>query len=193
MTTNTTPDAQGAADEVPDADPESVARTIVLSRLARSPQTRAQLEEVLRRRRVPDEVTQAVLDRMTEVGLVDDAAYAQEYVRIRRETRGLSARALAQELSRRGVSVPDVQEALAELDAEADRAAAKALVEKKWSSVARLDQDAARRRLVGMLGRRGYGPGLAFGVVREVESERGVAGSAADDFTASGLVADGLG
>jgi regulatory protein len=129
---------------------------------------------------------------MTEVGLIDDAAYAQEYVRIRRETRGLSARALARELARKGVGDADAEQALSELDTEADRTTARALVEKKWASVARLDRDAARRRLVGMLGRRGYAPGLAFAVVREVEAERGVVGSSSDDLAASSFAAEGL-
>ena len=81
-----------------DADPEAVARNIALRRLTAAPQTRHQLEEALARRRVPEDVAQIVLDRMTEVGLVDDAAYAVEYVRVRRAVRSLSKRALAMEL-----------------------------------------------------------------------------------------------
>jgi regulatory protein len=187
-------DGDGPTDpavSVPDADPESVARAIVLRRLTAAPQTRAQLAQALARRNVPDDVAAAVLDRMTEVGLVDDAAYAREYVRVRRAARGVSRRSLGVELRRKGVADALIEESLADLDAEDDRLLAKDLVERKWSSVTRLDRDAARRRLVGMLGRRGFAPGLAFAVVREVEQERGWVGSAADDLVAADLIGAG--
>jgi regulatory protein len=125
---------------------------------------------------------------MAEVGLVDDAAYAREYVRVRHESRGLSRRALALELSRRGVGDAEADEALASLSPGDERAAARALVEHKWRSVQGLEPAAARRRLIGLLARRGYSAGMAFAVVREVEAERGGAGTASDDLGAADLI-----
>jgi regulatory protein len=193
------------AQAIPDADPESVARAIVLRRLTMSAQTRQQLEQALARKQVPDDVARRVLDRMTEVGLIDDAAYAVDYVEARRSARGLSRRSLAMELRRKGVGDVDAEQALEGIDSDGDRATAKALVERKWSSVSRLDRDAARRRLVGQLARRGFSPGMAFEVIREVEAERGPVGNApeqnaaaawssmeADDAVAAALIADGL-
>jgi regulatory protein len=193
------------AQAIPDADPESVARAIVLRRLTMSAQTRQQLEQALARKQVPDDVARRVLDRMTEVGLIDDAAYAIDYVEARRSARGLSRRSLAMELRRKGVGDADAEQALEGIDGDSDRATAKTLVERKWSSVSRLDRDAARRRLVGQLARRGFSPGMAFEVIREVEAERGSVGSAsqqdpaaawaaleADDAVAATLIADGL-
>jgi regulatory protein len=202
----TVPDVpEDPAQAIPDADPESVARAIVLRRLTMSAQTRQQLEQALARKQVPDDVARRVLDRMTEVGLIDDAAYAVDYVEARRSARGLSRRSLAMELRRKGVGDADAEQALDGIDGDSDRATAKALVERKWSSVARLDRDAARRRLVGQLARRGFSPGMAFEVIREVEAERGSVGKAselnaaaawsameADDAVAATLIADGL-
>lgn len=191
------------AQPIPDADPESVARAIVLRRLTMSAQTRQQLEQALARKEVPDDVARRVLDRMTEVGLVDDATYAVDYVAARRSARGLSRRSLAMELRRKGVGDADAEQALEGIDGDSDRDTAKALVERKWMSVSRLDRDAARRRLVGQLARRGFSPGLAFEVIREVEAEQGGLGSQpdspqawaameADDAVAATLIADGL-
>ena len=45
--------------------------------------------------------------------------------------------------------------------------AARALVDKKLRSMTAVTEEAATRRLVGMLNRKGYSPGLAFAVVRE--------------------------
>ncbi|MGH3973165.1 MAG: regulatory protein RecX, partial [Pseudonocardiaceae bacterium] len=91
------------ADATPEADPESVARGLVLRKLTAAPRTRAQLADDLAGRGVPDGVAHRVLDRFTEVGLVDDAAFAESWVRSRHLGRGLSRRALSHELRTKGV------------------------------------------------------------------------------------------
>ena len=147
-------------------DPETLARAIVLRRLTRAPQTRAQLAEALASRGIPDEVAADVLDRMTDVGLVDDAEFAAMYVRSRRATRGLAPRVLAQELRAKGVDELLIRSELDGIDAEADRRLAEELVARRAPQTSGLDPEARRRRLVGMLLRKGYAPGLAFDVVR---------------------------
>ena len=86
------------------SDPENVARILVLRRLDAAPRTRVELERYLAQRGIPDDVACAVLDRFTEVGLIDDRAYAQGWVSSRHGTRGLGKRAVAQELRRKGVA-----------------------------------------------------------------------------------------
>jgi regulatory protein len=105
-------------------DPLDWARQIVLRQLTAAPRSRAQLEQVLRRKDCPDDVAAAVLDRMEEVGLVDDTAYAGMLVRSQQAGRGLARRALAQELRRKGVDDETAQAALDEVDPhdEEDRA-----------------------------------------------------------------------
>src|SRR5262249_4160532 len=68
-------------------DPEEAARQICLRLLAAGPRTRAQLASALRRRRVPDEIAEAVLGRFAEVRLIDDAAFAQAWVETRHHGR----------------------------------------------------------------------------------------------------------
>ena len=98
--------------EVPEADAESVARAIVLRQLSMAPRSRAQLERKLRQRGCDDTVAAKVLDRMTEVGLVDDEAYAQMLVRSRQAGKGLARRALAHELRKQGIDQEVADEAL---------------------------------------------------------------------------------
>lgn len=95
-----TPDTPAA--DGPPGDPETTARTICLRMLTAAPRTRAQLAEALAKRGIPDDVAQQVLDRLVTVGLIDDAAYAEAWVRSRHESRGLARRALVHELRRRG-------------------------------------------------------------------------------------------
>jgi regulatory protein len=108
-----------------------------------------------------------VLSRFAEVGLIDDRAFAAAWVDSRHAGRGLSRRALAAELRRRGVDGDVVGEAVAAVDADAEERAARQLVSRRLPSTRRLDQPARVRRLAGMLARKGYPPGLAMRVVRD--------------------------
>jgi regulatory protein len=153
-------------DDVPEANPESVARSIVLRKLTAAPRTRAQLADDLRRRNVPDDVATKVLDRFTEVGLVDDRAFADGWVRSRHAQRGLSRRALAHELQKKGVADDLVAEAVLEVGDDDERQAAEELVARRLPALQRFEQEVQLRRLVGMLARKGYPGGLAMQVVR---------------------------
>ncbi|SDC81416.1 regulatory protein [Geodermatophilus telluris] len=160
------PDTGDPADEP--GDPESVARAICLRALTGAPKTRRQLAELLERRGVPEDAATAVLDRFGEVGLIDDAAFARAWVSSRQAGRGLARRALRTELRAKGVDGEDAEQALALVDDEDERAAARHLVERRLPALRRVDRVTATRRLVGMLARKGYPGGLAAGVVREV-------------------------
>ncbi len=151
----------------PDADPETVARRVLLRRLTDQPRSRAELAGALAKRKVPDEVATALLDRFTEVGLIDDAAYARAWVESRMAGKGLGRRALALELRRKGIDAELASEVLAEVDPADEEAAARALVRRKLRGTSGLDPDRRTRRLVAALGRRGYPPGMALRVVRE--------------------------
>jgi regulatory protein len=164
------PSADGQPDPEalgPDADPESVARTILLDQLTGRARTRRELADKLKAKRVPDDVATRLLDRFTEVGLIDDAAFARLWVESRHASRGLARRALADELRRKGVDAEVVRAAVDEVDAADEEAAARALVRKKLRSLQRVDRATATRRLAGMLARKGYSADLAFAVVKD--------------------------
>lgn len=150
-----------------DADPESVARKILLDQLSIKARSRHELEERLARRNVPEEVATRLLDRFEEVGLVDDEAFARAWVESRQRTRSLARTALAVELRRKGIDDETAKSVLADVDPDDEEAAARLLVQKKLRTLRDLDPQVATRRLVGMLARKGYSPGLAFAVVRQ--------------------------
>lgn len=148
-------------------DPVEVARLIVLRRLERGPRTRAQLEEACARRNVPAWAAARLLDRFTELGLVDDEAFAQAWVRSRHAGRGLGRRALRHELLTRGVDRDVVDAAVAEVTLDDEDAAAAALVRSRLPGMQRLDATTRRRRLIGLLARRGYPPEVAARLVSQ--------------------------
>jgi regulatory protein len=161
---------EAAAAEV-EADPEAVARKILLDTLTGQARSRKELADKLAMRGVPEELAAGLLDRFTEVGLIDDAAYARQWAESRHRSRGLAPRALAQELRRKGIDDDDAKAALEQIDEGDQRAAARALVDKKLRSMRGLDRQVATRRLAGLLARKGYAAGLAFSVVREALGE----------------------
>jgi regulatory protein len=121
-------------------------------------------------------VTSELLDRYGEVGMVDDRAFARAWVASRHHGKGLAGRALAGELRRKGVEDEAIGEALDELGDGVEARTARDLVDRKLRHDRGAAPDATMRRLVGMLARKGYAPGLAFRVVKEA-----MAAAAADD------------
>lgn len=159
--------------ELSAADAEVAARELCLRLLTMSPRTRSQLADALRRKGVSDGVAEGVLGRFTDVGLIDDEAFAQAWVQSRHNGKGLARRALAAELRQRGVADETVKEAVEAVDPQREEATARELVARKMAGTARLDPDKRTRRLVGMLARKGYSPGLAYRVVKEALAEEG--------------------
>lgn len=154
-------------------DPVERARAICLRLLTGTPRTRSQLAVALRRREIPEEAVEAVLERFEEVGLIDDAAFAGAWVESRHHGRGLARRALARELRTKGVESAVIEEAVARLDPGQEEETARALVARKLGATRGLDRERRIRRLAGMLARRGYPEGLAVRVVREALEAEG--------------------
>jgi regulatory protein len=160
------PDVTDGASPEEMHDPESVARGICLRALTGAPKTRQQLADLLAEKGVPDDAAEAVLDRYTEVGLIDDAAFARAWVSSRQAGRGLARRALSAELRAKGVEPEVAAEAVEAVDDDDERETARRLVDRKIGGMRRLDRATATRRLMGMLARKGYNGGLAAAVVR---------------------------
>jgi regulatory protein len=153
---------------------EEQARNLCLRLLTARARTRSELEGQLTKRGYPDDVSEKVLDRLTQVGLIDDVDFAEQWVQSRRVNVGKGKRALAAELRTMGVDNEVITAALAGIDAGAERERAEQLVRDKLRREKLGDDDAkVARRLVGMLARRGYSQTMAFDVVKgELASER---------------------
>ncbi|MEP6629220.1 MAG: regulatory protein RecX [Lapillicoccus sp.] len=162
-----TPPPPARARDDPEPDPHEVARAIVLRQLSMAPRSRQQLADKLRQRGCSDDVATRVLDRMTEVGLVDDEAYAAMLVRSQQAGRGLAKRALAHELRGKGVADETIDEALGSIDAESERVLAEQVAAKAMRRLAGLEPAVQARRLAGVLGRKGYPPSVVYAVVRD--------------------------
>jgi regulatory protein len=165
--------ASGSPSEPSASDPEARARQICLRLLTAAPRTRAELAAALSRRGVPGEAAEAVLGRFTDVGLIDDAAFARAWVESRHYSRGLSRRSLSAELRRHGVEAEEIRDAVSTLDPEQEVATARRLIEQKMAGTRGQPPEARIRRAAGTLARKGYPPGLVFRLIKEVLEQEG--------------------
>jgi len=129
-----------------------------LSYRARS---QAEIERYLADKGVDQETIEAVIARLTEVGLLDDADFARMWVENRENLAPRSRRMLRHELRQKGVAPEVIAEALEDLD-ETKSAYRAAMA--RVNRYARLDRPTFDRRLGGFLLRRGF----SYEVVREV-------------------------
>ncbi|PZS20065.1 MAG: recombination regulator RecX [Pseudonocardiales bacterium] len=147
--------------------PAAEAQGICLRLLTARPRSRAELADALRRRGIPEEVGEPVLDRLSQVGLVDDVAFAESAVRSAHRHRGLGRRALRTELRRRGVQNEIMDRAVGAVRPEDEEQRARELVQRKLRTSTVRDATALARKLGAMLARKGYSEGLAWRVVRD--------------------------
>ncbi|MEV0292769.1 recombination regulator RecX [Nocardia sp. NPDC050710] len=161
------------AERTPQGGTVEQAKEACLRLLAVRARSRAELAQRLAAKGYTADITDRALDRLAEVGLIDDAAFAEQWVHSRHTFSGKGKQALAQELRRKGVAQVDAAPALEAITFDDEAARATDLVRRKLRTLPRdLDRDKTIRRLVGMLARRGYSQSTAFAVVKAELADR---------------------
>lgn len=145
-----------------------------MNRLGARAMSRSQLDRKLRDLEF-DEVTRTrTLDRLEELGLLDDEAFARAAVRSELSRKPAGPRLLQQKLWQKGIDrkLADrvIEEELEPVDAVAE---ATDLARRRLRSMGRLDPVARKRRLYGLLARRGFGPDTIGRVMETLRHEIG--------------------
>lgn len=157
--------------ELAAADLRKRALDAALRLLGYRPRSEQELRTRLMRRQLPPDVIGATIERLRELGFVNDEAFARAWVEERSSGRGARGqRLLTQELRRKGVGQELAQEAASGSD---ELAGAREAAEKKARSLRGLDYPTFRNRLAGYLGRRGFGYDVIAPVVRELWEAQG--------------------
>lgn len=140
-------------------DPAAV-REAALKLLERMRRTRSDLSQRLRDKGFAPAAVEQVLDRLTEVGLIDDAEYARAYLAGRWGRRPTGLRRLQQELRAKGIGDEAVESARATLEQQGatgdEQAAAAKLVAQAARRYAALEPRVREQRLYALLSRRGF-------------------------------------
>ncbi|TVT02830.1 regulatory protein RecX [Amycolatopsis bartoniae] len=157
------------------------AKEVCFDLLAIRARTKDELRQALRRKGFDEELSERLIGKLDSSGLVDDAAFAEQWVRSRHTTQGLARSALVAELKRKGVDGEVASQAAEEIDRESEEQRARELVRKRLRTMTTLDEQTAVRRLLGTLARKGYPQGLAYSVIREELRDAGADSTPLDD------------
>ena len=155
---------------------EKRARNVLLHQLNRSVKSKDQLRKILAKREIDVEIAERILDRFEEAGLINDREFAITVVNSRHRHKGLAKSAIARELREKGIEQPILEEALADIDSEAELSRAKELAEVRARRLVSLEPEVAKRRLSGYLARKGYSGNIVhaatnYGLSQAVKSE----------------------
>ncbi|HKG18953.1 MAG TPA: regulatory protein RecX, partial [Candidatus Limnocylindrales bacterium] len=143
--------------------------SLVLEACLRFLESRARSAAEVRRRLLVHgyraDLVEGAIERLTELGMIDDAAFARQWVESRDRARPRGERALRQELARKGIDRELTEETLADREVDrpnADAAAAQRLLDRHASALARVaDPRARRQRAYALLARNGFDPETA--------------------------------
>ncbi|MFI6028284.1 regulatory protein RecX [Amycolatopsis magusensis] len=168
-------------EELPPEERAKKAKEVCFDLLAARPRTKEELRQALRRKGFDEDTSETILGKLDNAGLIDDAAFAEVWVRSRHNNQGLARHALVAELKRKGVDAEIAVQAAGEVDREAEEQKARELVRKRLRSLGNVDEQTAIRRLLGTLARKGYSQGLAYTVIREELREFGAEATLLDN------------
>ena len=146
------------------------ARRIALKILDLRSRSEAELRERLDARGVPEDISEELIGRFREVGLLDDAVFADALTRTRLQVDKHGLARIRTE-RRRGVGEDAATEALSKVGHEEELEAARAFAQRRAHTLVELDSRVARRRLFGALGRRGFRGSVVSSILDEVLGE----------------------
>lgn len=148
------------------------AENVSMHALTRRGMSRWELEKTLLSRELDAHVVEAELDRLEGVGLLDDAALAETFVRTQHDRKGLGRGAITAELRRRHIDQEHIDAALEQVDDDDEQTRATQLAIKRAGQLGSYDVETAKRRLHGFLSRKGYSSAIVRAAIDEALSPR---------------------
>jgi len=119
--------------------------------------SRAELRRKLLRREFANQIIEGILNDLTRLGYLDDAKFATAKAQSAADRKHHGRRRAYMELMKSGVKKEVANQVLENVYSQTDSTAtARTLIEKKLPAMKRLESIVARRRLAGMLMRRGF-------------------------------------
>ncbi len=143
-----------------------------MNRLNRRAMSRRDLDKKLKELEYDAPVREQVLDRLTELNYLDDEAYGRALVESTLRRKPAGPQLLRQKLYQKGLDRSLIEKLVGEAtDAQDLAPGAVELARKKLQSMQRLDAETRRRRVYGLLARRGFNPDTISSVMSELEDE----------------------
>lgn len=148
---------------------EEQARNVLLKLLERGPKSASELASALEKHDIPKEIAAQVIQRFSEVQLIDDQAVAEQVVSASRRTKGLARSMVKRKLADKGLDQQVIDEVAAGITDEDELKVATELAIKRLGQLSHFDSETQKRRLVGFLQRRGFSSSIVFEAIREAQ------------------------
>lgn len=135
--------------------------------LSRMDQTEKFLRDKMREKNYDSTVIDEIMCKLGESNYLNDDRYAEAFMN-RTSTKALGSRVVSQKLREKGIKDEKINDLLAERGEEEEWESARELAEKKVNSFSDdLSYDTKKRRLVGLLSRKGFSGDIVFSVTSE--------------------------
>jgi regulatory protein len=142
------------------------AKETILNILSMVAKSRKQLFDRLLEKGYSAEIANQALDRLAEVGIVDDVSFANLWASTRHSSSGLAPYAIKRELTLKGIDEDIVMDALSVFDDEALEARALEIAISK-AKTARGERNAKIKKVASAVARKGYNSSVAFKVAKQ--------------------------
>jgi regulatory protein len=134
-------------------DEREVAYQRALRLIQYRPRSEVEIRQLLSRHATPEESAEEVIERLKQSGLINDAEFAQTWVENRADLHPRSRRALAYELSRRGIDAQVIEQSLTTIDDDAMAYQAAQRPARKYKD---LEWNEFRQKMYRYLAQRGF-------------------------------------
>jgi regulatory protein len=132
------------------------------------PRSAAEVKQHLAKKKIPPAVADRIVARLTEAGLLDDAAFAKYWVENREQFKPRAARALRFELRQKGLASAAIAEAIGNIDESESAYRAGRARAQRWRN---LEQREFMEKLTAFLVRRGFAYAVAKDAVTRLWRE----------------------
>ncbi|MCI0832565.1 MAG: RecX family transcriptional regulator, partial [Chloroflexi bacterium] len=155
------------------AEARHTAMTAALRLLSYRQRSEREMRDALRLRRIPEAIAGETLDRLRQLRLLDDQAFAEAWTESRQRNSPRGRRMLLAELAQKGIEREVAQASVAALDEEA---AALRAGGKRARTLGGREFREFRRRLGDFLARRGFGYDVCEAAIKQLWAEVGDSG-----------------
>jgi len=127
------------------------------------------MSERLRKKGFADEEINSTVKFLEDTGLINDRTLASDLFRYSMGSRALGKRGIRALLLKRGIDRGLVDETLSDHTEESEQGSALEFVESRMRTLNKYPEDVVKRRLWGMLQRRGFSAGVIIKAINSVD------------------------
>lgn len=131
-------------------------------------------DKLVREEKFESHIVDKIIERLSNSGLLDDQAYAEQIARSGLTGRGWGSRRVEQELHKRRVPRELIGEALAKIKEEGETDEVETAfiqAQKRWNRLNNIDPRTRKTRIYAWLARRGFGPDVIGQVMKRLGQE----------------------